>query len=110
MNNTLERQKQIYQVLHRRFIVLRKRHVFGVFPVLFCTLREEIDGLITEKRLKCKIRRYGAYPYYFAYLDVVVNDVKQSYFVDKYAYAHLNFQDKPVWFRMNNPQSLLVSV
>ena len=103
----LERERSIYQALHRRFIVLRKRYLFGVFPIFLCVLREEMDGSITEKRLKYKVRRYGDYPEYGACLYVEIDGKKLAYIIEKYAYAHLNFRDKSVWFEINSPEPLL---
>ena len=91
-----------------KFIILRKIYIFGIFPILLCTLREFNDaGLITEKKIKSRVRRYGSYPDYEAYLDVDIDGINQSYLINRWCYTHLNFQDKPVAFKIDNPQPLL---
>lgn len=108
MNNiSLEKERKVYKVLHRKFIVLRRKYVLGVFPILLCCFREEIDGTITEHKIARKIKRYGAYPEYNAILSIELNGVGCSYVIDKYSYQNLNFRDKPVWYEINNAMPYL---
>lgn len=91
-----------------QIITLHRIYMFGIFPKLYCLLRtHESDGTVIQKRIAYKIRRFGDYPEYNALLDVVINNIPQSYIIDNHSYAQLNFRDKPVSFMVGKAEPYL---
>jgi hypothetical protein len=89
------------------FIKLHRVYILGIFPKLLCLLQEISDGVITEHRIDYKIRRFGNYSEYSGSLDVVINNMPQSYIIDKESYSRINFRDKDVMYCVGNYEPFL---